>query len=185
MILQQSLAQLFNSHWHNSSTVAAMLIQQSLARLFNSHWHDCPTVTVRTVEQSLAKLFNSGWHDFSTVTGTIIQQSLAWLINSGWHDSSTVTGVILQHSLAGLFNSHGQILRHLNCRYRPCFKQEVTRHSGNYKVWIHAEECTWHDKNMQYIYHVKEIIGNRQLKLFEFPRMYSTKTLNRRCSTEF
>ena len=176
---------ILNSHWHNCSTVTGIILQRSLACLFNSHWHDCSTVTGTIVQQSLSGLLNSHWKNCSTVAGTIFQQSLAWLINSGWHDSSTVTGVILQQSLAGLFNSHGQILRHLNCRYRLCFKQEVTRHSGNYKVWIHAEECTWHDKNMQYIYHVKKIIGNRQLKLFEFPRMYSTKTLNRRCSTEF
>ena len=30
---------------------------------------------------------------------------------------------------------------------------------------------------MQYIYNVKEIIWNKQFKLFELPRMYSTKTL--------
>ena len=108
-IVQQSLAQSFNSHWHDCSTVTGMILQQSLARLFNSHWHDWSTVAVMIVQQSLARLFNSHWHNWSTLAGTIIQQSLTGLFNSHWHDSSTVTGAILQQSLAGLFNSHKQI----------------------------------------------------------------------------
>ena len=38
---------------------------------------------------------------------------------------------------------------HLNFRYHACFEQEVTWHSGNYRVWIHSEKRTWHDNNMQ------------------------------------
>ena len=38
---------------------------------------------------------------------------------------------------------------HLNFRFRACFEQEVPRHSGNYRVWIHPETRTWHDKNIQ------------------------------------
>ena len=79
MIFQQWLAWLFNSDWHDSSTVAGTIIQQSLARLFNSHWHSCPTVTGTIAQQLLARLFNSPWHDCSTVTGRIVQQSLAQL----------------------------------------------------------------------------------------------------------
>ena len=45
MIVQQPLARLFNSHWHDCSTVAGTIVQQSLARFFNSHWHICSTVT--------------------------------------------------------------------------------------------------------------------------------------------
>ena len=38
---------------------------------------------------------------------------------------------------------------HLNfSRYGAFFKQGVPWHSGNYKVWIHSETRTWHDKNM-------------------------------------
>ena len=39
--------------------------------------------------------------------------------------------------------------RHLNFRFRACFQQGVSWHSGNYRVWIHSETCTWHDKNIQ------------------------------------
>ena len=37
----------------------------------------------------------------------------------------------------------------LNFRYGACFEQKVPWHSGNYRVWIHSETRTWHDKNMQ------------------------------------
>ena len=32
-----------------------------------------------------------------------------------------------------------------------CFKQGVPWHSGHYRVWIHSEMRTWHDKNIQYL----------------------------------
>ena len=38
---------------------------------------------------------------------------------------------------------------HLNFRFRVCFEQVVPWHSGNYRVWIHSETGTWHDKNIQ------------------------------------
>ena len=38
---------------------------------------------------------------------------------------------------------------HLNFRFRACFEQGVPWHSGKYKVWIHSETRTWHDKNIQ------------------------------------
>ena len=38
---------------------------------------------------------------------------------------------------------------HLNFRFRACFKQGVPWYSGNYRVWIHSETRTWHDKNIQ------------------------------------
>ena len=37
----------------------------------------------------------------------------------------------------------------LNFRYRTCFEQGATLHSGNYKVWIHSETFALHDKNIQ------------------------------------
>ena len=38
---------------------------------------------------------------------------------------------------------------HLNFRFRACFEKGVPWHSGNYRVWIHSETRTWHDKNIQ------------------------------------
>ena len=37
----------------------------------------------------------------------------------------------------------------LNFKFRACFEQEVPWHSGNYRVWIHSQTRTWHDKNIQ------------------------------------
>ena len=64
-LVELSLARLFNSHWHNFSTVTGTSIQQWLAQFFNSHWHDSSAVTGTIRQQSLARLFNS--------TGTIVQ----------------------------------------------------------------------------------------------------------------
>ena len=38
---------------------------------------------------------------------------------------------------------------HLNFKFRACFEQGLPWHSGNYRVWIHPETRTWHDKNIQ------------------------------------
>ena len=38
---------------------------------------------------------------------------------------------------------------HLNLRFRNCFEQGVPWHSGNYRMWIHSETRTLHDKNIQ------------------------------------
>ena len=37
----------------------------------------------------------------------------------------------------------------LNFRYRACFEQRVPWDSGNYRVCIHSEMRTWHDKSIQ------------------------------------
>ena len=43
---------------------------------------------------------------------------------------------------------------HLVCkrtleRFRTCFEQGVPWHSDNYRMWIHSESRTWHNKNIQ------------------------------------
>ena len=38
---------------------------------------------------------------------------------------------------------------HWNFRFRACFEQGVPYNSGNYRVRIHSETRTWHDKNIQ------------------------------------
>ena len=40
---------------------------------------------------------------------------------------------------------------HLNFRYHACFEEGIPWHSGKYRVWIHSETRTWHDKNLQSI----------------------------------
>ena len=78
-VVQQSLAQFFNSHWHDSSTVTGIILQQSLARLFNSHWHDSSTLAGTILQQSrlvllifsmLAEFFKSDVHCWRIVPCT-------------------------------------------------------------------------------------------------------------------
>ena len=38
---------------------------------------------------------------------------------------------------------------HLNFRFCASFEQGAPWHSGNYRVWIHAETRRWHDNNIQ------------------------------------
>ena len=38
---------------------------------------------------------------------------------------------------------------YLSFIYLACFEQGVPWHSANYRVWIHSETRTWHDKNIQ------------------------------------
>ena len=38
---------------------------------------------------------------------------------------------------------------HFTFRFRACFEQGVSWHSGNCRVWIHSQTRTWHDKNIQ------------------------------------
>ena len=38
---------------------------------------------------------------------------------------------------------------YLDFRFSTSFKQGVPWHPGNYRVWIHSETHTWHDKNIQ------------------------------------
>ena len=39
---------------------------------------------------------------------------------------------------------------HLYFRFCTCFKQGVSWHSDNYRVWIHSELGTWQDKIIQF-----------------------------------
>ena len=57
LLVELSLTRLFNSHWHNSSSVAGTIIQQSLARLFNGHWHYSSTVAGIILQQPQARFF--------------------------------------------------------------------------------------------------------------------------------
>ena len=58
-----------------------------------------------------------------------------------------LNGWVFVHELSGCeFES---CCSHLNFGFRTCFDQGVPSHSGNYRVWIHSETRTWHDKNIR------------------------------------
>ena len=56
---------------------------------------------------------------------------------------------------------------HLNFRFCPCLEQEVPWHSGTYRVRIHSETRTWHDKN---------IIVSFSLHIISFSFLFFKKT---------
>ena len=65
--------------------------------------------------------------------------SIIWLV---W-----LNGWVFVFELSGCgFES---ICSRLNFRFCTCFVQIVPWHSGIYRVWIHSETHTWHDKNIQ------------------------------------
>ena len=78
--------------------------------------------------------------------------SLKWLqldSNPQFEFGSQVwlNGWVFVYELSGCgFEPH---CSHLNFRFGVCFEQGVPWHSGNYRVWIHSETRTWHDKNIQ------------------------------------
>ena len=45
---------------------------------------------------------------------------------------------------------------HLNFRFCACFKQGVLWHSGNYRLWIHSEMRTWHDKTYSQMHRTRK-----------------------------
>ena len=63
LLVELSLARLFNSHWHSSSTVTDTIVQQSLEQLCKCGWHDSSTVTAKSFLFSvLVEFFNSDVH---------------------------------------------------------------------------------------------------------------------------
>ena len=62
-----------------------------------------------------------------------------------WVLICTVHLTLSSYKLSGCgFESH---CSHLNFRCLACFEQGVSWHSDHYRVWIHSETRTWHDKN--------------------------------------
>ena len=58
-----------------------------------------------------------------------------------------LNGWVFIDELSGCgFDSH---CSHLNFRHFSCFEQGVHWHSGKYRVGIHSETRTWHDKNIK------------------------------------
>ena len=71
----------------------------------------------------------------------LVRKRTLWLV---W-----INGCVFVYELSGYgFES---CCSHLNFRYRACFEEGIPWHSGNFRVWIHSETWTWHDKNIQFI----------------------------------
>ena len=62
-------------------------------------------------------------------------------------NNTVLIGWVIVYELSGCrFESSSS---HLHFRFRACFEQWVPWHSGHYRVWIHSETRTWHDKIIQ------------------------------------
>ena len=78
-------------------------------------------------------------------------------------------GWVLLYQLSG--SGFESSCSHLNFRFCACFEQGVPWHSGNFRVWIHSETRTWHDKNIQskhFIFLKKELHGLISFICFHF-----------------
>ena len=47
---------------------------------------------------------------------------------------------------------------HLSFRFGACLDQGVLWHSGSYRLLIHSEKSTWHDKNIHFLFSIAFII---------------------------
>ena len=63
-----------------------------------------------------------------------------------------LSGWVFVYELSGC--EFGSRFSHLNFRFCACFEQGVPWNSGNYRVWIHSETRTWHDKNIQTLFEI-------------------------------
>ena len=84
------------------------------------------------------------WHDKNIQSNAPNRQILRTQLNI-WPVCQTGWVFVCELSGSGFKSS----CNHLNFRFRTCFEQGVPWHSGNYRVWIHCETRTWHDKNIQ------------------------------------
>ena len=77
--------------------------------------------------------------------GKLSDCNVTWAHNDLVHKWTLNTWFVYKLSGCG-FESR---CSHLIFRYVAGFEQGVPWHSGNCRVWIHAEMRTWHDKNIQ------------------------------------
>ena len=74
-------------------------------------------------------------------TWTQNQHSTIWPNRPNWPN-----GWVFVYELSG--SGFESSCSHLNFWFTACFEQRVPWHSGNYRVRIHSETRTWHDKNI-------------------------------------
>ena len=79
---------------------------------------------------------------YSPVYRTDRHSKHSWIISTIWPN-----GWVLIYELG--FSAFESTCSHLNCRFPTCFQQRVPWHWSNYRVCIHSETRTWHDKNIQ------------------------------------
>ena len=95
------------------------------------------------------------------MTATRLEVTTTSFVNEFSHFGLMVWVFVYERSGSG-FESR---CCHLNFRYCACLEQGVLWHSGNYRVWIHSETRTWHDKN---IFHKFQTFHSEYLLVYNF-----------------
>ena len=108
---------------YNSSFQVMLIFQLCI-----SQWISCLVLCFSQAHTQLSDCNGTQTHNH------LVNEQPVWL--NGW---------VLVYELSGC----GFEYRCKNFRFRACFEQGVPWHSGNYRVWIHSETRTWHDKNIQ------------------------------------
>ena len=62
---------------------------------------------------------------------------------------------------------------HFMSRFHPCFEQGLPWHSRNYRVWIHFEMRTWHDKKIQSYWPCREVLRSGLNLLVSWAKLLS------------
>ena len=114
------------------------------------------------------------------------QDFLLYLAKYFWSISNSVN-LIAQQSFAKRLGQFGSVFvyelsgcriqsscSHLNFIFRVWFEQGIPWHLGNYRVWIHFETHTWHDKNIQ---SVSKTVYFFLLVLLKYKEIITVKTV--------
>ena len=72
-----------------------------------------------------------------------------WTRTQNYKRTKWSNGWVFVYKLSG--SGFESSCSHLDFRFCACFEEGVPWHSGNYRVCIHFETRTWHDKNIQSI----------------------------------
>ena len=64
-------------------------------------------------------------------------------------------------------------VNHLKLRYEACFEQVVPWNSSKYRVWIHSETRTWHDKNIQSNAPYRKVLATRVSALASLAKLFN------------
>ena len=92
------------------------------------------------------------WHDKNKQTNSQMHRSDKHTEHSSIIWPVWPNGRVFVYELSG--SGFESSCSHLNFRFHVYFEQRFRWHSGNYRLWIHSETRTWHDKNIQCKFYV-------------------------------
>ena len=113
-------------------------IEDQQRQYLNTSPHFCNKSKPKVLSSSTSD-WNWTWTQNHLVHKRTLNHLVKWLsVSNDWVFVYKLTGSGFEFSCS-----------HLNFRFCACFEQGVPWHPGNYRVWIHFETHTWHEKNIQ------------------------------------